>query len=258
MGIEHAEVLEMVRHDFSDKEKADLGKEVAEKIKERISLDGERKSIAKDYSAAIDKLDLSVKELSNKIHDGYEMRRELCYIFFDYKNRKVVYYRKSRLDEYHSRTPVMDGGVISLVEQYSDVHDNLDLEAMSEYLYQNFKLNPTKSRGMREDEFHKQRELFEEGEPQGLEVEAGEEVATEDDAAFDGKVETEQIWQALPRDDKKLKNLLSLVMEKSPTMKVIKAFSNDEYMSAGNWAASLHLAASDDVVKVPEKPAFLG
>jgi hypothetical protein len=96
------------------------------------------------------------------------------------------------------------------------------------------------------------------GESEGLSVEAGEGVATGGDSSFDGQVETGQIWQALPRDNKTLKSLLGLVMEKTPPMKDIKKFTDDEYMAAGDWAARVHLAASDNDVEVPEKPDFLG
>lgn len=55
---------------------------------------------------------------------------------------------------------------------------------------------------------------------------------------------------------REMRDLLSLV-ECSPSLKAIKAWTPEQTELARNWAAKVHLRASDNIVRVPSRPTFL-
>lgn len=54
-----------------------------------------------------------------------------------------------------------------------------------------------------------------------------------------------------------LYDMLLLVMESPPTIYRIQRWTAEEFLDVEEWAATSHLRASDNVVKVPPKPAVL-
>lgn len=60
------------------------------------------------------------------------------------------------------------------------------------------------------------------------------------------------------RNNEGLRDLLSIVLKKAPSIKTIESYSNSEFEEARNWAVAVGSEAADDNVDVPEKPAFLG
>lgn len=54
-----------------------------------------------------------------------------------------------------------------------------------------------------------------------------------------------------------LYDLLSLVLEAPPSIQIIDSWTDDQKSQAEEWAACLHLAASDNPIDIPQKPDFI-
>jgi hypothetical protein len=60
-----------------------------------------------------------------------------------------------------------------------------------------------------------------------------------------------------PPDPDVIQDMLSLVMDKPPSVKKIKEWSAGDQAKAVRWAGAAHLKASDNKVRVPKRPDFL-
>lgn len=83
------------RYEFTDKERADLGRELAEIYQHKITLDEERKAAASQIKERSDTLDLKSGSLSRQVMAGFEMRQVECTLQWDHPNvGEVTYWRK--------------------------------------------------------------------------------------------------------------------------------------------------------------------
>ncbi len=81
--------LELVKMDFTDNEKIALGLKVAEQVKRLKSIERQKKSAVADFKASEEAANLEIDELTRKIDDGFEMRREECEVQHDNKLKMV-------------------------------------------------------------------------------------------------------------------------------------------------------------------------
>ncbi len=81
--------LELVEMDFTDDEKIALGLKVAEQVKRLKSIERQKKSAVADFKASEEAANLEIDELTRKIDDGFEMRREECEVQHDNKLKMV-------------------------------------------------------------------------------------------------------------------------------------------------------------------------
>ncbi len=81
--------LELVKMDFTDNEKIELGLKVAEQVRRLKSVERQKKSAVADFKASEEAANLEIDELTRKIDDGFEMRREECEVQHDNKLKMV-------------------------------------------------------------------------------------------------------------------------------------------------------------------------
>ena len=81
---------ELIQFDFTKEEKIELGLEVAEKLGSLRRIESQKKSAAAGFAASEKQMALELDELSRKIEDGFEMRRENCIVSYD-DNLHMVY-----------------------------------------------------------------------------------------------------------------------------------------------------------------------
>lgn len=90
---EFSERIEL-RHNFSETERAEFGKQLSHKLEEKQLLTEQMKSSAKSWKSKIDAVQVDINALSQKGRDGYEMRPTECRVVFDRKLGKKHIYRK--------------------------------------------------------------------------------------------------------------------------------------------------------------------
>lgn len=83
--------LELVKMDFTSEEKIELGLKVSEVVRRLKKIDREKKSANAGFAASEKSANLELDELTRKIEDGFEMRREECLVEHD-DNLKMVHY----------------------------------------------------------------------------------------------------------------------------------------------------------------------
>ncbi len=81
--------LELVKMDFTDNEKIELGLKVAGQVRRLKSIERQKKSAVADFKASEEAANLEIDELTRKIDDGFEMRREECEVQHDNKLKMV-------------------------------------------------------------------------------------------------------------------------------------------------------------------------
>lgn len=73
----------LLRHDYSDRERSDLGQALASAVAELVRLDSERKSIQTDYKSRMQEQEAKIKSLSSRVQSGFEMRPTVCIVRID-------------------------------------------------------------------------------------------------------------------------------------------------------------------------------
>ena len=112
--------MELVEMKYTPDEKIALGLKVAEQIRTLKRIESQKKSATADFTAREKSASLELDELSRKIEDGFEMRREECEVQYDNELKRVdfviyqdgvplvVKQRKMTPDEIQRTIPGMD------------------------------------------------------------------------------------------------------------------------------------------------------
>lgn len=112
--------IELVEMKFTPDEKIELGLKVAEQIRTLKRVESQKKSAVADFTAREKSANLELDELSRKIEDGFEMRREECEVQYDDELKMVhfviyqdgvplvVKQRKMTPDEVQRKIPGVD------------------------------------------------------------------------------------------------------------------------------------------------------
>lgn len=83
------------RYEFTDKERGDLGKELADIYQHKLTLEEEEKAVKDQFKERKSQLELKSGALSRQITAGFEMRQVDCTLSYDSPNvGEVTYYRK--------------------------------------------------------------------------------------------------------------------------------------------------------------------
>src|SRR4051812_15941818 len=69
-----------LRYDFTAIETHDLAMKLANKAQDRSRVESEKKSVVSQYKSQLDGIDADINSLSNKVANGYEMRKVECEI----------------------------------------------------------------------------------------------------------------------------------------------------------------------------------
>jgi len=93
--IERKNIKERLKYDFSDKEKLELGRELARELGELNQCEDELKEIKANYKAKIEKGQAAINYISQKIYSGYEYRLIGCELVKDFNAKYIM---KVRLD----------------------------------------------------------------------------------------------------------------------------------------------------------------
>jgi len=91
-------VTEMVRHNFSEAEINQMAKDISVKIDEAENIKKEQGSVAAKYKSLEKEKAVEIQNLSRAIRDGFDMRREPCFMIRDFKGGLVYYYLCMDLD----------------------------------------------------------------------------------------------------------------------------------------------------------------
>lgn len=73
----------MLRHEFSDKEKLELGRELGDKLQEAAQIDADFTRVKGDFKARDAAVTASIGSLRDKVTSGYELRSTKCEWRFD-------------------------------------------------------------------------------------------------------------------------------------------------------------------------------
>lgn len=87
-----------IKHSFSDHELAKMGREQAEKIDRKSTLEVEFNGIKKQYASDIAAADTDIKKISARVYSGWEMRSINCLVL---DHRHTGYRLLIRLDNAH-------------------------------------------------------------------------------------------------------------------------------------------------------------
>jgi len=91
-------VTEMVRHNFSEAEINQMAKDISVKIDEAENIKSEKDSVSAKYKSLEKEKAVEIQNLSRAIRDGFDMRREPCFMIRDFKGGLVYYYLCLDLD----------------------------------------------------------------------------------------------------------------------------------------------------------------
>lgn len=71
-----------LRYDFTAVETHDLSLSLANKTKEKVALEEEKKSVMSQYKAKLDEITAQCNKLSNQVSDGFEYREVDCEVAY--------------------------------------------------------------------------------------------------------------------------------------------------------------------------------
>lgn len=77
---------------FTDDEARQNAKDLAQKMQDKESLEGQITSIKSDFKAKIDLADATIRDLRNKVASGTEQRQYRCRIALNFKKKIREYY----------------------------------------------------------------------------------------------------------------------------------------------------------------------
>lgn len=95
-----------IRYEFNQKERADLGAELADIYNQRIKLEEEEKSSKDQFKERRSALDAKVGSLSRQINSGFEMRQTPCTLRWDSPNVGEVSYYNTATGEFIKARPM--------------------------------------------------------------------------------------------------------------------------------------------------------
>lgn len=75
--------MELVQINFTKDEKIELGQEVSRLLEKLKRIERQKKSAAAEFAAREKQAALEIDDLTRKIDDGFEMRRENCIVRYD-------------------------------------------------------------------------------------------------------------------------------------------------------------------------------
>lgn len=86
-----------LRHDFSDADRAEIAKDLANANLQKKRVEDEKKSVNSDFKSRIDRLDADINKLSQSLTSDFEMRNVECEVYFDspQKGLKTVINRET-------------------------------------------------------------------------------------------------------------------------------------------------------------------
>jgi len=77
------------KYQFSDKEKLQLGDDVAEQFMKKITIEAELKTKKSEFKAKLDACEGKIQKLTEKISNGHEYRDFQCIVEKDFDNKSV-------------------------------------------------------------------------------------------------------------------------------------------------------------------------
>ncbi len=93
------------KYEFSDKEKQQMGQELALKYKDKAAINDEKQSVMSQFKDRIDRVELNINTLSRNINDGYELRDFECTVEKDF-DAHLKHYRDVRTKKVISSVPL--------------------------------------------------------------------------------------------------------------------------------------------------------
>lgn len=111
-----------LRYDLKATEVHDLSLQLANKTKERLAMEEEKKSVTSQYKAKLDEITATCNKLSNQVVDGYEFREVDCAIEYHkpVAGKKIL----TRSDTQVQIIETMTTWEHNLFNQQSDVSDS--------------------------------------------------------------------------------------------------------------------------------------
>ena len=111
---------EMVKYNFTDKEKKEFGESMAQAYKKKTSLELGLKSVSTQFKSDIAREEANIDSLAEKLQSGYEYREVLCRLDYEEKKKIVKYVctdggnivreRPMRPDEFQKNLPLGSKG----------------------------------------------------------------------------------------------------------------------------------------------------
>jgi hypothetical protein len=115
-------VKRVLTHTFSQHEKEELGKELANKNLELSGHEASKRSVVASYASRISSTKEEIALLSNKVSSGHEMREVVCEVEYHTPEKNIKQLR--RVDTGEVWTEPMTDVDFNLWTQFVETHEN--------------------------------------------------------------------------------------------------------------------------------------
>lgn len=93
-GITTKEAREFLQYFFTREEKEDMSQLLARRISELSLSESRKKEVVKALDADISKFENEIKDLANKVKDGYTYKNIDCDVIMDYNHKSYTIIRR--------------------------------------------------------------------------------------------------------------------------------------------------------------------
>jgi hypothetical protein len=124
MNMDIRTVKRVLTYTFTQHEKDELGKELANKNLRLAEEEASKRSVTASFASRITSTKEEITSLSNKLASGYEMRETMCEVQYHYPERNIKQLR--RTDTGESWTEPMSDVDFTLWTQFQESLDEAD------------------------------------------------------------------------------------------------------------------------------------
>lgn len=218
---------------LTDEDKATISSMIVGKLSEKEDFENEKSSATAKWGAKIKEINKEIASLARCHREGQEMRQVECYTHFDWSTGIATVYRTDTQAIVSTRTITSQERQRQIDDQQIEA-DSVDGEVDGE-----------------QEAAQGQTDIV-----QGQENPAGGE-SIPDGGEVEGS--RAEMPKGGDRKNEALRELLTRVMQKAPTLKTIELYTDAQFEQVRQWAAAVYLNDNgNETVEIPMKPAFIG
>jgi hypothetical protein len=224
---------------LTEEDKAQISKMIVDKLSEKEDFEAAKSAATGHWGGKIKVVNQEIASLAKKHREGHELRDVECYTHFNWADGIATVYRADLNEKVSSR-------IITSAERQRQIDDEDEFQETEEAVDQAF------------DEMEAEGDPDEAGRSASA-IESNSIPGDEEESPNKSGPQAEDVQPSIKRDDKALRNLLKEILEKAPTLKTIRLYTDDNYQEVLAWASAVKMAEDpENEIKVPYKPAFVG
>jgi len=116
-ATETRQVKDFAKYTFTDREKQEMGKALAEGMQQLMDLKEEKAAVMAEYGSRLKRMNLDMAEIAQKLRNGFEMREGVIDVVYDYGAGTATYFnpfddsimRSRRLTQEEMQKSLFDG-----------------------------------------------------------------------------------------------------------------------------------------------------